>query len=78
MTNIPVKVVVDCSTGEETIVPFTAEEIAEQEAAYALYLEQQVQIQAEEAAKAAIKASALAKLAALGLTEEEASAIAGI
>lgn len=78
MTDIPIKVIVDCSTGEETIIPLTEEEIAQIEAnTLAFQAAEEVRL-AEEAAKAAIKASALDKLAALGLTEEEASAIAGI
>ena len=57
------KLVVDCSTGVVTEVELTAEEIAEREAA--------------ELAKAEAKASALGKLAALGLTEDEITAIVG-
>lgn len=76
----PVKVVVDLSKpkGErESIVPLTAEEIAEREAMALQAAEEQAQREAEEQAKADAKASALAKLAALGLTEEEAQAIVG-
>jgi len=58
-TETPTKVIVDCSTGEETILPLTADEIA--------------QLETDRAAAEA----ALAKLAALGLTEEEAAALAG-
>ena len=32
MTDTPTKIVVDCSTGEQQIVPLTAEEIAQREA----------------------------------------------
>lgn len=71
------KVIVDCSTGEQTVVPLTAEEIAELEAAAAQAEQDRLAAEAEAAAKAEAKASALAKLAALGLTEEEAAAIAG-
>jgi hypothetical protein len=77
MTNIPTKLIVDCSTGEQTIVPFTAEEIAQAEADRVAYEIAQAQAEAEAQAKAEAKASALAKLAALGLTEDEAKAIAG-
>jgi hypothetical protein len=66
---------VDCSTGEQTIVPLTAEEIAQRELDAAAYAEQQAIQKAEELAKAEAKASAEAKLAALGLTAEEVSAI---
>ena len=77
MTDAPTKLIVDCSTGEEIIVPLTAEEIAELETQRIAAEEQRAAAEAEAAAKAEAKASALAKLAALGLTEEEAAAIAG-
>lgn len=77
MTDTPTKVIVDCSTGESTVVPLTAEEIAQLEADRAADEAAQAAAEAEAQAKAAAKASALAKLAALGLTEEEAAAIAG-
>jgi hypothetical protein len=77
MTDAPTKVIVDCSTGEETIVPLTAEEIAQQETDRIAWEEARATEEAEAQAKAEAKASALAKLAALGLTEEEAAAIAG-
>ena len=71
------KIVVDCSTGETTIVPLTAEEIAQREADAASYAAEKAARDAELAAKEATRQSALAKLAALGLTAEEAAAIAG-
>jgi hypothetical protein len=80
MTDTPVKIVVDLSKPEgerESIVPLTAEEIAQIEAdAIEIQAEQEAR-EAAEAAKAAAKASALAKLEALGLTEAEALAIVG-
>lgn len=78
MTDIPMKLIINCETGEEQYLPFTEEEIAQMEANRLAFEAAEESRLAEEAAKAAIKASALAKLAALGLTEEEASAIAGI
>jgi len=75
MTEVLQKIVVDCSTGEQTIVPLTAEEIAQREADAVAYAEQQATQEAEATAKAEAKASAEAKLAALGLTAEEVSAI---
>jgi len=75
MTETLTKIVVDCSTGEQTVVPLTAEEIAQREVDAAAYAAQQAIQEAEEAAKATAKASAEAKLAALGLTAEEVSAI---
>lgn len=77
MTDTPTKVIVDCSTGEQSIVPLTAAEIAQLETDRVAAEEARAAAEAEAAAKAAAKASALAKLAALGLTEEEAQAIAG-
>lgn len=74
---MPTKLVVDCSTGVTTEVELTAEEIAQREADAKAFAEAEAARKAEEEAKAAAKASALAKLAELGLTEEEAAAIAG-
>jgi hypothetical protein len=71
------KVIVDCSTGEQTILPLTAEEIAQLEIDRAQEEANRAAAEAEATAKAEAKASALAKLAALGLSEEEAAAIAG-
>ena len=77
MADRPTKIVVDCSTGEETILELTDEEIAQMEIDRANWEAQRAAEAAEAEAKAAAKASALAKLAALGLTAEEAAAIAG-
>lgn len=71
------KLVVNCETGEQTIIELTEEEIAEREEMARAFEEQEAQRQAELEARAEAKASAIAKLAALGLTEEEAAAIAG-
>jgi hypothetical protein len=76
-TEILTKVTVDCSTGEQTIEPLTADEIAQLEKDRAQLEADRVAAEAEATAKAEAKASALAKLTALGLTEEEAKAIAG-
>lgn len=77
MAETPTKLVVDCATGEQTIVPLTAEEIAEREAVAAQLEAERAEREAAAEAQAEAKASALAKLTALGLTEEEAKAIAG-
>lgn len=69
------KVIVDCSTGETTVVPLTADEIAELEAAAAQAEQDRLAAEAEAAAKAAAKAAAESKLAALGLTPEEIAAL---
>ena len=75
MSETLTKLVVNCATGEEQIVPLTAEEIAKREADAAAFAERKAQEEAETAAKAGAKASALAKLAALGLTAEEIAAL---
>jgi hypothetical protein len=75
MTDTPTKLIVDCSTGEQTYVPLTEEEIAQREVdAAAAAVAEAERIAAEEAAAAA-KASGEAKLAALGLTSEEIAAL---
>lgn len=75
MTETLTKVIVDCSTGEETVLPLTAEEIADREAAIAQAVIDKAERDAAEAAKAEAKASAEAKLAALGLTADEIAAL---
>ena len=75
MTDTPTKIIVDCSTGEQQIVPLTAEEIAQREAdAAAWQVEEDARIAAEAAAQVA-KEAAHAKLAALGLTADEIAAL---
>lgn len=70
MTDMPNKTTYDISTGETTVEPLTQKEVNEISAA-------------EEAANAAreasneVRESALAKLAALGLTEEEIRSLLG-
>lgn len=63
--------IVDALTGEITERPLTADEIAEREAMAA----EQAQREAEAQAKADARASALAKLADLGLTQDEINAL---
>lgn len=63
------KVIVDCSTGETTIVPLTEQEIADMEAAAAEAEAARVAAEAEAATKAAAKAELLDRL---GITEDEA------
>ncbi len=71
MSETPTKIIVDCSTGEQTIVPLTAEEIAQREADALAYAEAEAARQAEADAKAAARASLEAKLAALGINPDE-------
>jgi hypothetical protein len=63
--------IVDASTGEVIEREMTKDEIAE----YNAFKSEQQALIAERQAKADAKASALAKLAALGLTEEEIAAL---
>lgn len=75
MTDRPTKVIVDCSTGVESIVELTDEEIAQREADRQVWAAEQAAREAAEVAKAEAKASAEAKLASLGLTPEEIAAL---
>lgn len=77
MTDQVVRIEVDCATGEQKVVELTVDEIAELETARA-EAQAQAELREQEAqAKEELKMSALAKLAALGLTEEEAKALIG-
>lgn len=80
MTDTPMKIVVDLSKpkGErESIIPLTDEEIAERDSQA---VQAELDRQAEEEAQAALEASkqsAKDKLAALGLSEAEVTALLG-
>ena len=69
------KIVINCETKEETIVPLTAEEIAQREADAAAFAVAEAERIAAAEASAAVKASGIAKLLALGLTQDEANAL---
>ena len=69
------KLVVDCSSGKQEYIELTPAEIAERDQMAAQAAEDAAKRQAEEDAKAAAKASAQAKLAALGLSEDEIKAL---
>jgi hypothetical protein len=69
------KIVVNCETGEQEIVPLTAEEIADLEARRVAFEAEQAEREAAEQAAADAKASAEAKLAALGLSPDEIAAL---
>jgi hypothetical protein len=75
MTEVITKLVVDCSTGIATEVPLTAEELAQRETDRLAYEAQEAARLAAEEAKETAKASANAKLKALGLTADEIAAI---
>jgi len=63
--------VIDALTGEQTTRNFTPEEIEANQVA----LQQQEALKATQESKAQARQSALAKLAALGLTEAEIAAL---
>jgi hypothetical protein len=69
------KIVVDCTKGTTAYLPLSAAEIAQRDQDAAAAAQAQTEREAEEAAKAAAKEAALAKLEALGLTVEEATAV---
>jgi len=76
MTETLTKIVVDCSTGQQSIVPLTAEEISQREADAAAYAEAEAARVAAEEAKTNLKNSAKAKLiAGEPLTAEEAEVL---
>jgi hypothetical protein len=76
MTEIPMKLIVNCSTGEQTEVPLTAEELAQRETDRLAYEALKEARLAEEKRIADLKTSAKAKLVAgQPLTEEEASVL---
>jgi len=66
---MPTKVILDCSTGETSIVELTAEEIADLETARLAAEDQRAAAEVEAAAKAEAKAALLDRL---GITEDEA------
>jgi len=75
MTDTPMKVIVDCATGESTTVPLTEEELAQREIDAAAFEAAEAERKATEQAQANAKASANAKLLALGLTQAEVAAL---
>ena len=76
MTDRPTKLIVDCSTGERTVVPLTDEEIAEREAMAAQAEADRLAQEQAEADLQALKDSAKAKLVAGDpLTAEEADTL---
>jgi len=70
------KIIVNCATGEQTIVALTAQEIAQRDQDAAAAAEAQEAREEAAAALAALKESAKAKLVAgTPLTEEEAATL---
>jgi len=71
----PMKAVVDCSTNEISYVELTDVEIAQQQKDAEEYAVLKTQQDAELQAQKKAKTSAMAKLAKLGLTDEEIGAL---
>jgi len=75
-TETPMKVVVDCATGESVTVPLTAEELEQREIDRLAYEAQEAERIQAEAELQALKDSARAKLVAgQPLTETEAATL---
>ena len=77
MADRPTKLIVDCSTGERSIVELTDEEIAEREEMAAQAEADRLAQEQAAAELQAQKQSAQEKLKALGLTDLEIAAITG-
>jgi hypothetical protein len=77
MTETPMKVVIDCATGESITIPLTAEELEQREIDRLAYEAMEAERIAGEAAKAEAEARAVSKLTALGLTADEIAALKG-
>jgi hypothetical protein len=75
MTTRPTRIEINCETGVESIIELTDAEIAQMEADAAAAAERRAEEAAVVQAAADAKASAQAKLTALGLTAEEISAL---
>jgi hypothetical protein len=71
MSEVITRLEVNCETGETIEIPLTEAELLQREIDAAAALEAQAARDAEEAAKAAARASLEAKLAALGIDPEE-------
>jgi hypothetical protein len=71
----PTRIEVNCTTGETSIIELTDAEIAANEAAAAAHEAQRLEQEAAQSAVEAARASANEKLAGLGLTAEEISAL---
>ena len=74
---MPTKVVIDCSTGIETVSELTDEEVAANTAAAAAAKEAEDAAAVVAAQAATDKASGNAKLKTLGLTDAEIAALVG-
>jgi len=71
----PTRLEVNCETGVQTVIELTDEEIAQMETDRANAEADRLVREAEAEAKTEARASALAKLAALGLSADEIAAL---
>jgi DNA-binding NarL/FixJ family response regulator len=71
----PSKIEINCTTGAQTVIELTDEEIAQMAIDQANAEADRVAREAEAETKATARASALAKLAALGLSADEIAAL---
>jgi hypothetical protein len=77
MTEVITKLVIDCSTGIATEIELNEEELAQREEDRLAFEAAEEARLTAEAEKAALEASAVAKLEELGLTAEEIAALKG-
>lgn len=77
MSEVITKLVIDCESGIQTVVPLTEEELLEREEMAAQAEQDRLAREAAEQEKAAAKQSAIEKLAALGLSDNEIAALVG-
>ena len=73
----PTKLIVDCSTGEQTVVELSSDEIAQLEIDRQAAEAQRAEQETAEQARTAKRLSAADKLRALGLDEAEVAALLG-
>ena len=71
----PTRLEVNCTTGEQSVIELTDEEIAQLETDRAIAEADRLASEVQAEARATARASATAKLAALGLTAEEVSSL---
>ena len=71
----PTRIEINCTTGVESIIELTDAEVAQMQVDAAAAAERRAEEDAAAAVAAEAKASAQAKLAALGLTADEVAAL---
>ena len=75
MSETLTKIIVNCETGVVAEVPLTSEDIAQREIDVERANTERQAMESQAQAKASAKLAAQAKLAALGLTDEEIAAL---